>query len=69
MLSGSSNKYVLNGGQSITLELRIKSLFVQGEIGTGPFSLCAGLTNIDANDMPLLTGTLPSGDPGWSGVG
>lgn len=65
----SNNKYVLNAGQSITLELRIKELFLQGETGTPPYSLCAGLTNIDARNMPVLSGTLPDGSAGWQGVG
>lgn len=65
----TNNKYVLMGGQSITLELRVRDLWLQGETGTPAYSLCAGLTNIDRSNMPLLTGTLPSGDPGWLGVG
>lgn len=65
----TNNKYVLMGGQSITLELRIKELYLQGETGTPAYSVCAGLTNIDKNNMPILTGTLPSGDAGWAGIG
>lgn len=65
----TNNKYVLMGGQSITLELRVRDLWLQGETGTPPYSLCAGLTNITRDNMPLLTGTFPSGDPGWTGVG
>lgn len=65
----TNHKYVLMGGQSITLELRIKSLWIQGETGTPAYSLCAGLTNIDARNMPVLSGTLPDGTAGWDGVG
>jgi len=65
----TNNKYVLMGGQSITLELRVKELYLQGETGTPAYSVCAGLTNIDKNNMPILTGTLPSGDAGWAGIG
>lgn len=65
----SNNKYILNGGQSVTLELRIKELWLQGEVNTPPYSLCIGLTNIDARNMPLLSGTLPDGSAGWDGVG
>lgn len=64
-----TNKYILTGGQSIMLELRVKELWIQGEVGTPPYSLCAGLTNIDRINMPQLSGTLASGDPGWTGVG
>lgn len=62
----TNNKYVLMGGQTITLELRVKEWYLQGETGTPAYSVCAGLTNIDKNNMPILTGTLPSGDAGWS---
>lgn len=65
----SSNKYILNGGQSVTLEVRVKELWLQGETGTPAFSVCAGLTTVDARDMPLLSGTLQDGTPGWPGVG
>lgn len=65
----TNNKYILNAGQSITLELRIKELYLQGEVGTPPYSLCVGLTNIDARNMPILSGTLPDGSAGWQGVG
>jgi hypothetical protein len=65
----SNNKYILNGGKSETLELRVKSIYLQGETGNPPFSVCAGLTNIDASVMPLLSETLSNGDAGWLGVG
>lgn len=65
----SNNKYILSGSQTITLELRIRDLWLQGEGSTPTFSLCAGLTNIDSSGMYVLTGTLSDGTPGWSGVG
>lgn len=65
----TNNKFIVNAGQSLTVELRIKELWLQGETGTPPYSICAGLTNIDASQMPVLSGTLPNGDPGWDGVG
>lgn len=64
----TNNKYILNAGQTVTLELRVRELWLQGETGTPAFSMCAGLTNIDRSNMPVLTGTLPNGDPGWIGV-
>lgn len=57
------NKYVLQGNQSVTLELRIKDVWIKGEGYSPPFSMCAGLTNIDRSMMPTLTGSL------WQGVG
>jgi hypothetical protein len=65
----SNNKYILSGGTGITLEFRVKDLWIQGEGGTPAFNLAVGLTNIDRNNMPLLSGTLPDGSPGWTGVG
>lgn len=65
----TSNKYTLGPNQSITLELRVKELWLQGENGTPSYSICAGLTNIDRNAMPLLSGTLADSSPGWQGVG
>jgi hypothetical protein len=65
----SSNKFVLSGSQSITLELRVRDLWLQGEGGTPAYTLCAGLTNISRDQMPVLTGTLSNGDSGWDGVG
>lgn len=64
-----NNKFVVGGGQTVEVEIRAKELWLQGESATPVFSLLAGLTNIDATMMPVLTGTLPSGSPGWSGVG
>ena len=64
-----NNKYTLLPGQAITLELRVKHLWIQGETGTPDYSVVAGLTTIDSRDMPVLTGTLPDGSAGWPGVG
>lgn len=65
----TNNKFILNGGKDITLDLRCTSLWLQGELGTPEYSLCAGLTNISSNMMPKLSGTLADGSPGWIGVG
>jgi hypothetical protein len=51
------------------LELRVTSVYFAGTSGSIEFSMCAGLTNVDARQMPVLTGTLGNGDPGWLGVG
>jgi len=62
--------YMLNGGdESQTFDLRIKDLFFAGQSGSVEFSLIAGLTNIHHDEMPVLTGTLANGSPGWDGVG
>lgn len=58
-----SNKYVLNGGHAMTFEVRVKTLWLQGESATPAYSLFVGLTNIDARQMPPLTGS------SWTGIG
>lgn len=65
----SNNKFVLSASQTVTIETRIKQLWLQGESGNPSYNIFAGLTNIDASNMPVLTGTFDNGSPGWSGVG
>jgi hypothetical protein len=65
----TNKKYTLMGGQSVTLEVRVKELWLQGESSMPAYSLCAGLTNIGRDMMPVLSGTLPDGSPGWDGAG
>lgn len=60
----SGNHYMLNGGDTLAVELRVKALYLAGDGATANFSVLAGLTTIDARDMPLL-----SGSEGWQGVG
>lgn len=62
-------KFTLNAGQTVTCELRIKELWLQGEAGTPSYSLLVGLTNIDASQMPVLSGTQPNGSTGWLNIG
>ena len=47
----------------MTFELRVKSLFLQGETGTPPFSVMAGLTNVESRFYPTLTGSM------WENIG
>lgn len=61
--------YQLDGQDTVTLELRVASLWLAGDAGNVNFSLCAGLTTVDARDMPQLSGTLSDGSTGWQGVG
>jgi hypothetical protein len=61
---------VLAGGQQTTMEVRVTSLYIAGDTSNNlRVSVLAGLTNIDKSMMPQLSGTLDSGDAGWSGVG
>lgn len=68
-VSKSGNYYLLEGTQTTSFELRIKHLYIAGDLSAPHFSLLAGLTTIDAQDMPLLSGTLTDGSAGWEGVG
>ncbi len=68
-VKSTNNKFILSGSQTMTMEVRVKALWVQGEGGTPSFSLFAGLTTVPAGDMPVLSGTLPDSSAGWSGVG
>lgn len=65
----TNNKIIVNASSSITLELRVAKMWLQGETGTPSYSLCAGLTTVIARNFPLLSGTLGDGSSGWQGVG
>lgn len=67
-LTLSQNKFILSSSQMITLELRVKMLFVGHESQQTTYSICAGLTNLDQRQMPTLSGSA-SGSVGWDGVG
>ncbi len=64
-----SNKFIVPASAVVTVELRVKEMWVQGEGATPNYSICAGLTNIDRSVMPQLSGTLADGSAGWTGVG
>jgi hypothetical protein len=68
----NGNYFRVDGGSlsPTTFELRVKTLFIRSDSGAAPpFDLLVGLTNVDANNMPLLSGTLSDGSPGWTGIG
>ena len=68
-LTKSGNYYLLGPLQTALFELRVKTIFVAGDTTLAPFSLMAGLTTVNAGDMPQLSGTLNDGTAGWPGVG
>jgi len=64
------NSVSLPPSSSLWVDWRVTKVYVRGNTPTQPiFSLAVGLTTIPAGMMPLLSGTLPDGTPGWSGVG
>lgn len=68
------NKFSLANNDIVTLEVKAKDLFFLGSGGARDFSLVAGLTMIETNMFPVLTGSGMSGslDPtafGYPGLG
>jgi len=62
--------FILSGSTSVTLDCRVKELYLRADTSnTIDFSIYAGLTTIASREMPILSGSLPDGSPGWSGVG
>jgi hypothetical protein len=70
-VNGVGNAYyiLVNGGSNITLNVRVKELYLLRDGGSDiSTSVCANLTTIDAMMMPILTGSL-GGATYWEGVG
>lgn len=69
----NSNRFALSGSQQVTLETRVKTLYVMGLNGAVPFSLFAGLTTVLAANTPVVTGSQTDLSTGtvvtWPGVG
>lgn len=62
-LSGS-NRITLEDNESVTLDLRTRSLWVQGVSGSAQYELVAGLTSIGYDQYLDYTGSA-----GFSGIG
>lgn len=70
-ISGSveANYIIINGGSDITLNVRVKDLYLLRDGGTDiSTSVCANLTMIDSIMMPILTGSI-GGTICWEGIG
>lgn len=66
----NGNYVLVDGTKDITFDYRVTSVYLAGDaVANIRVSVAAGLTNIDARQMPVMTGTLSNGDPGWIGVG
>lgn len=64
-----SNYILVNGGQTVTLDARVKEIFIRANTsGTFIYSLYCALTTIDGKFMPILTGSV-DGASYWDGVG
>jgi hypothetical protein len=60
----NTNFIKLSAGESVSADLRIKSLLLSSSDGAPDFEVLAGLTDINANQFITLTGS-----NGFSGVG
>lgn len=58
------NRFSLGPGESVTLDLRAKSLFLTGDDPAVDFEIVAGLTMIQWDQFPVITGS-----NGFLGVG
>jgi len=64
-----SNYVLVNGGQVVTLDARVKEVFVRANVaGAFSYSVYCALTTIDGRFMPILTGSI-GGTSYWDGVG
>ena len=61
--TGQKNFFLCPVNSAVTLDVRCKAVFVTTSAAM-EWSLCAGLTPIEASEFPILTGSI-----GFSGVG
>ncbi len=61
-----SNKYSLASGESVTLKIRIKDLYLSASAACSA-SITAALTQITKDQFPILTGSLADPNSGWAG--
>ena len=59
-----SNFFLLEGQQTLSADVRTKSLFVMSTSGSIAYSVHAGLTMIESRGFPVLTGSAIYGTPG-----
>lgn len=64
---GLKNIFVIPGGTVANLDVRCKSVFLRSSAAI-QWSMCAGLTTIDKDQFPILTGSI-NGTLGFEGVG
>lgn len=66
----SGNYLLVDAGQTFEFDARVKEVFIRSDDGlvSPPFSIYAELIGIDADMMPILTGSI-DGTTFWEGVG
>lgn len=66
---GDDYYFLLNGGKELYLDVRVIELFIRADTSNSiRYSVYAGLTLINQEQMPLLTGSY-NGTNIWDGVG
>jgi hypothetical protein len=66
---GGAYYILINGGSSVTLNVRVKELYLLRDTANDvSTSVCANLTSIGSDMMPTLTGSI-GGSTFWEGVG
>jgi len=66
---GGAYYIAINGGSSLTLNVRVKELYLLRDTPSDvSASICASLTSIGSDMMPVLTGSI-GGTIFWEGVG
>jgi hypothetical protein len=66
---GGAYYILINGGSSVTLNVRVKELYLLRDTANDvSTSVCANLTTINSIMMPSLTGSI-GGTTYWEGVG
>ncbi len=63
----TNNFFTLTPGESWREEIRIRTLFLSGN--NVPYTVCAGLTMIDAKYFPVLSSSMSGSANGFGGVG
>lgn len=67
LLNAQRNYIALGGGESLTLDLRVKDLYLSSTAGAPTVEVIAGLTTISYSAFPVLTGSTTGSV--FSGVG
>lgn len=62
--------FLLDGKQSITLDVRVREIYLQGDSGAVNYALCANLSSIQSRMMAPLSGSgnASSSSLNWNGV-
>jgi hypothetical protein len=65
-----ANYFKIDAGEQFEFDARVKDIYLRSDtaVDSHPVSIYAELVGIDADQMPILTGSI-NGVPFWEGVG